>query len=331
MDRITIIGETSMALSIGLALKSANLPNTEIVGSSGDKRVLSTAKDLDAYDKIFTRLGDAIDESKLIVIDIPFSDMRDMLEALGPVVDEGCIITDTSFSKVQVMKWAADILPETVHFVGGHPLMNKPLPSLADANAEIFKGINYCLMPSPSASEDAVKTLANLLEILKAKPLFMDPKEHDSYTSAMEVLPLVLSSAMMSAVSKGESWREMYKLAGSKFSEYSLLAAEDPIDSEAYCLANAEGIIYWLDQMITELYSYRNMIKNEDDELVTSFVQSWENRKKWEIGQVIPSPESTLPTSGEPMAAAFLGDRLLRRFRQVSDNDKTDSWKYIKR
>ena len=166
MDRITIIGETSMALSIGLALKSANLPNTEIVGSSGDKRVLSTAKDLDAYDKIFTRLGDAIDESKLIVIDIPFSDMRDMLEALGPVVDEGCIITDTSFSKVQVMKWAADILPETVHFVGGHPLMNKPLPSLADANAEIFKGINYCLMPSPSASEDAVKTLANLLEIL---------------------------------------------------------------------------------------------------------------------------------------------------------------------
>ena len=159
----------------------------------------------------------------------------------------------------------------------------------------------------------------------------MDPKEHDSYTSAMEVLPLVLSSAMMSAVSKGESWREMYKLAGSKFSEYSLLAAEDPIDSEAYCLANAEGIIYWLDQMITELYSYRNMIKNEDDELVTSFVQSWENRKKWEIGQVIPSPESTLPTSGETMAAAFLGDRLLRRFRQISDNDKTDSWKYIKR
>ncbi len=41
MERITIIGTGVVGMSMGLALKRANLRNTEVVGSSGDRDALS--------------------------------------------------------------------------------------------------------------------------------------------------------------------------------------------------------------------------------------------------------------------------------------------------
>lgn len=328
MERITIIGTSPVGVSMGLALMSARLKNTEIVGTSGDKRALSAAAKMGAYDKTETLLRPAVKGAQLIVLDLPFAEMREMLEAIGPIVDDGCVITDTCSTKVRVKDWADRFLPKGISFVGGHPLIKREHSMLEDATATLFQGAEYCVMPSASADQQSVKTVIGFIELINARPLFQDPHEHDSYVNAMELLPAVMSAAFTTTVSKSESWREMHKLAGDHFAQSARLSSTDPLDNEAACLANSESLVNWIDKFITELYDFRNMIKDDSEDLVQAFISAWEQHGKWEAGAIGRDDSNPLPSSRESMATAFFGERLTKRYSGLTGGEKKDSWVY---
>ena len=328
MERITIIGTSVVGVSIGMALKKANLRNTEIVGSSGDRDALKIAAKAGAYDEDTSNLRNAVRGAQMIIMDSAFTQTRELLEAIAPIVEDGCVITDTCSAKVKSLEWAAELLPRSVDFVGGRPLIKKPSVNLEDASAELLQEAQYCITPGQSASQESVRTVVGMVELIGAKPLFLDAHEHDSYAVAMEVLPTVLSSAFVTATAGSDSWREMHRLAAGTFSEYSRLASEDPLDNEASCYANPNALVHWLDRYITELYAYRNMINDSDDSLVNTFISAWENRAKWDAGAVVNTGENNLPSAGESMANAFFGERLTQRYRQATGSEKKQSWIY---
>ena len=332
MERITIIGTGVVGVSIGLALKRANLRNTEIVGSSGDRDALKIAFKSGAYDEETSNLRNAVRGAQMIVLDSPFTQTRELLDAIAPIVEDGCVITDTCAAKVRAMEWADQLLPGSVSFVSGRPLIRKPYTTLEDASADLFQGAHYCISPSGSADETSVKTVVGMVELIGAKPLFLDPHEHDSYAVAMEVLPTVLSSAFVTTTAGSESWREMHQLAASTFAEYSRLASEDPIDNEASCYTNIEALVHWIDEYITELYTYRNMIRESNDELVDTFIKAWEGRARWDAGAVVDTGENALPTAGQSMATAFFGEKLTQRYQQMTGGDekRKKSWNYLR-
>ena len=330
LERITIIGTSPIGVSIGLALKSANLKNTEIFGTSGDRQALSIAEKRGAYDKTSRLLREAVEGAQLIVLDLPFAEMREMLEAIGSIVDEGCVITDTCSTKVKVEEWAEAFLPKGVSFVGGHPLVKREHNMMDDATATLFTGIEYCVMPGVTADEQSVKTVIGLIEMMNAKPVFLDPHEHDSYMTAMDLLPAVMSSAFTSTMSNSPSWREMHKLTGKNFAQISGLSALDPLDNDTACIANSESLVHWIDQFINELYEFRTKIKDGSEDLVKAFIASWEDHGKWEAGAVVKDDSNRLPTSRESMASAFFGERLSKRYSLLSGGDKKDSWVYKK-
>lgn len=328
MERITIIGTSVVGVSIGMALKKANLRNTEIVGSSGDRDALKIAAKAGAYDEDTSNLRNAVRGAQMIILDSAFTQTRELLEAIAPIVEDGCVVTDTCSAKVKSLEWAAELLPRSVDFVGGRPLIKKPSVNLEDASAELLQEAQYCITPGKSASQESVRTVVGMVELIGAKPLFLDAHEHDSYAVAMEVLPTVLSSAFVTATAGSDSWREMHRLAAGTFSEYSRLASEDPLDNEASCYANPNALVHWLDRYITELYAYRNMINDSDDSLVNTFISAWENRAKWDAGAVVNTGENNLPSAGESMANAFFGERLTQRYRQATGSEKKQSWIY---
>ena len=333
MERIAIIGMGPLGASIGLGLKKAQLANTEIVGSSGDRDALSRAMKMGAVDQTTMSLGAAIDGAQLLILDMPVADMEELLEAIGPILEEGCVVTDTSATKIPVMQWADQHLPRGISFVGGHPLPKKLPQTLDEAEASIFEGVDYCVIPSKSADQRSVRTVVGLVERLGAKPLFLDLHEHDSYAAAMTYLPIVLSSAYVTATTGSEAWRDMHRLAASEFSEFSRFASVDPADNEAACLANPDALVHWLDQMIAELYSYRNQIKERSDMLLEPFIKAWEARARWEAGVVAEDNEPRTPSATESMASALVGTRLVERYREMTNKEKTrkSNLKYVRK
>lgn len=332
MDRITILGMGPVGASIGLALRRAGLTDTQIVGTDGDRDTLSRASKIGAVDRAIGNLRSAVDGAQLVILDTPLADIKKTLEAIGPLLAEGCVVTDTGVAKVPVMQWAESYLPPRTSFVGGRPLPKRRVTTVDDADAALFDGTEYCVIPAESADAESVKTVVGMIETLGARPLFLDAHEHDSYAAAVVGLPLVLSSALVNTVAGSASWREISRVAGPEFQEVSHRAGSDPRDSASACLANRDTLVYWLDQMIAELHSFRDQLKLGDEDLLDRFVRAWEQRAKWEAGTVGEEAGNELPSSSSrTMAETVFGGRLSERYRQITSAGERPQRKYRKR
>ena len=320
--------------SIGLALKRAQLRDLEVVGTSGNGKALSAASKIGAVDSTTGNLRSAITNAGLVVLDTHVSETLEILEAIGPVLDDGCIVTDTSATKAPLVAWAEENLPRGVSFVGGRPMPKTVPDSVEQADPSIFKDTEYCVIPSKTADQASVRTVVGMVERLEAKPLFLDAHEHDSYAAAMTYLPVVVSSAFVTATAGSDSWREMHRLATSEFRHISQLASSDPQDSRDAAMANPETLVHWLDQLITVLYDYRNRVKDGRDELLDSFINAWEAHAKWETGAMDDDEDRVrIPTAGDTMATFLVGGRLAERYREYTQRDKKKkaSWKYLRK
>ena len=332
MDRITILGLGPIGVSIGLALKRAGLKDTEILGTDPDGHAMSRASEMGAIDVASGNLRSAMKDAQLVIMDTPLAETQELLEAIGPILEEGCVVTDTGSVKVQVIEWAESYLARGTSFVGGRPLPSRSVTNAEDADASLFDGTRYCLVSSESTNTEALRTVVGMVEILGAKPLFLDAHEYDSYAAAVVHLPLVLSSALVSSTTSSASWVEMFRLAKSEFEEVSKLADLDPRDNAAACRANPEALIHWLDQVIAELHVYRDEVERGGDELEEKFIDAWEERAKWEADTVVEEGRgASLPGSATSMGGVFLGKRILDRSQRIFDLTKRPKWKYSKR
>lgn len=328
MDRITIIGSGSIGLSMGLGIKSIDLKETELVGTSGDRKWREKATETGAFDSVGGHLGNALDGARLVIIDTPATETKDLMEAIGPVLEQDCRVTNTGLSMVQSLEWAKSLFREDTTFVAGRPLLRAPSADLDAADGSIFQGADYCLAPSPTARPGAVKTIVGLVEALGANPLFLDPQEHDSYTAAVTVVPSLISSALMSMTSESPSWREMSKLVANEFHEMSKLASVDPVELAAEVEANSESVTVWISRMIETLEEYRSLTQGPREQVEEALIRAWEERSRLELGAIVDDDRPHTPSMGESVASMFVGSRLAGRVRDIKDAEKNTPWRY---
>ena len=322
MDRIAIIGTGLIGTSLGLALRRAKVRNVEILGHDREPTNASKARKLGAIDRMAWSIPDAVEGANLVIIAVPVQSVREVLAVAGPLVNEGTIITDTASTKSDVVRWAEEILPSNVHFVGGHPMAGKETPGPDGAEADLFEGAYYCIVPGRRTPRESVRVVADLAQSVGAVPYFLDPQEHDGLVAAVSHLPLVVSAALVNIVSDTPSWREMGKLASSGFRDVSRLASGDPEMARDICLTNQEAIVYWLDEMIGSLTRYKEMIREGGEALDTAFTQAKVTRDKWLRGEFEPGAENEqLPTLNDVVGDFFLGSvgrRLLGQTDEVA-------------
>ena len=320
---------------MGMALMDRRLSNTEIVITSGDRNVVSAASKLGAANRTITSMRNAVEDAHLVILDAPISEMREIMDTIGPYVESGAVVTDTSNVKGPVMKWSEEFLPRDANFIGGFPLLKSTPESIEASSADVFNGAKYTITPTTNSDQQSIRTVVGLVEALRASPMFLDPAEHDSYAAAMHHLPVILSSAFVTATAGSDGWREMHLLAESQFNTFGKHASNDPLDNEALCLANPDSIVHWVDQLILELYNYRNNIKEVDsdggDALLDRFIKAWELRAKWEADAVVPREGAHLPSAGESMMSAMLGEKLAQRIRGAGKDDEERRTTYVRR
>jgi prephenate dehydrogenase len=188
------------------------------------------------------------------------------MEDIAPALPKDCIVTDAGSTKAAVMRWADELLPKHVSFVGGHPMAGKEQTGIEVAEAGLFEGRTYCIVPSVTAREPAVNSVVGLAELVKAVPVFMDAEEHDSYVAAISHLPLVVSTAIFSLARESPAWPEISRLAATGFRDLTRLASGSPEMSHDICCTNRENVLHWLNRMVEELLEYRDLIQSDDEE-----------------------------------------------------------------
>lgn len=308
--RITIVGAGHLGASIGLGLKKAKL-GYEIVGHDKNVGAANKAKQIGAIDKVEWNLINAVEGAGLVILAIPVDAIKPTLEAIAPYLTEGCVVTDTASTKQQVLAWAEAILPRTVNFVGGHPLVAKTDKGTASASADLFAGATYCLMPGAWAKAEAVELLVGLASTLGAKPYFLDAAEHDNFVAAVDHLPILMAAALMNVVAVSPSHRDLRKMSGGDFQQATALAAAEATTTTQICVANREGLVRWLDAYIQELSHLRGLVAAGGPELQPDLEKAADSRALWLSRADDADSEAMRAASdsaGEQMRRFFLGD-----------------------
>src|SRR3990172_7615468 len=131
--RITIIGTGLIGGSIGLALKAAKLEGVEIVGHDRERDSAAKAAKMGAVDRAEHNLPRSVEGAGMVIIATPVLAVRETMELIGQDLGEGAIVTDTASTKAHVMRWAAELLPAGVSFIGGHPIAGKENQGIENA------------------------------------------------------------------------------------------------------------------------------------------------------------------------------------------------------
>jgi prephenate dehydrogenase len=283
--QITIVGLGCIGTSIGLALRQSAEPLL-IVGHDKDPGNAGAAKKLNAVDKTSWNLIGACEAADVVILAIPMTGLEDTLRALALHLKEGCVVTDTASLKGQVVEWADELLPASVNFVGGNPVVvsSGPGPDAADAN--LFKGSLYCITPSPNVHPDAVSLITSLVVLLGGQPYYLDPTEHDGLIAGVEHLPQALALALAQGTMQEAAWREMRKLAGGSFERVTALIGDDPDALGSIFLSNRDNLVRWLDAYAEALKEVRDLIvRGELEPLAQAVDQAVVARHNWHQDQ----------------------------------------------
>lgn len=281
MKRIVIVGLGLIGGSLGLALKHAGLSGAELVGYARNPEVAAKAVKMGAVDRTSDSLASAVDAADVVILAAPAVAMKEIMQKIAPHLKSGCTVTDTASTKAMVMKWAEDYLPASASFIGGHPMAGKESAGLGFAEADLFRGCRYCLVPGRNASRGSTDLLVELVSKTGATPVFMGAPEHDSFVAGISHLPLILSSSLVLTTAQSPAWKQMSRLAAGGYRDVSRLASQDARMNRDICLTNRENILFWIDEFAKEMARFRQLVSEGSDELEKTFLFAQQARKAW--------------------------------------------------
>jgi prephenate dehydrogenase len=270
IERISILGTGLIGGSLGLTWNERR-PDCTIVGHDRPE-VLDRAEARGAIDEKAADPVTAVEGADLVVLATPLATILRLMEAVGDHVPDDAIITDVGSVKRPVLDQAADVLPSSVSFLGGHPMAGAEQAGIDHADALLFENAVYVLCLPDDRDEDALDgplaPAVDLVEATGARPLLLAPDRHDRLVAAVSHLPQLLAVSLVNTVAKADDPDEATNLAldlaGGGFRDMTRIA-DSPFEMWRDILVGNEGAIHdALSSFTRTLRSLRNRLLEDD-------------------------------------------------------------------
>lgn len=320
-QQVTIIGTGLLGSSLGLALKRL-APAPRIVGCDLDGSARREATGKKAVDRATSNVFDAVQGSDLVVIATPVRAIELVLRDIAPALTPGTVVTDTGSTKRQILDWAAELLPDNVSFVGGHPMTGRNTAGTSGAAAELFENAVYCISSPPSADAKAVENIVKMVEAIGSTPYFVEPEEHDGLVASISHLPYLVSTAIMRIAATDRGWREAKTIAAGGFATATHLTDGDPRMFADICLTNREQVARQINRMIDELMDLRDVVERGDEGIYDRFVAARQMHDEWLAGRSADEPSPAYNTADLKPSSLFFPSKLGELLRRGDKSNK---------
>jgi prephenate dehydrogenase len=250
--RVAIAGVGLIGGSIALAIRD-RWPSAHITGIDTPS-VLAHASSSGAIDDGLASVRE-VGAADLVVLAAPVRQNARLLAEMPAPVLHAAVITDVGGTKRDILA-AARRLPPGTRFVGGHPIGGAERGGFGFARRDLFENRPWILTPPPGADDTAVVALRGFVQALGARPVVMDPAEHDRVMAFVSHLPQLAASALMDAVG-GAVARDGLAVAGRGLLDTTRLASSPASVWRDICATNADAISVALDQLIDRLNDLR--------------------------------------------------------------------------
>ena len=275
-QQVTIIGVGLLGGSLGLVLKEQGLAKT-VVGIGRRQVNLELALQVGAIDRFASEPHEAVRDSDLIVLATPVDTYVSHVQRWGQHVPSGAIVTDVGSVKGRLVFDVEAALPSTTCFVGAHPIAGKEKSGVAHATSKLFDGARCIVTPTPHTNADALVKIRCLWEKAGSTVLLMDPMVHDWVLGAVSHLPHIAAFSLMHALQdlqeKTPEALSLLDFSGGGLRDTTRIAASSPEMWRDICLANRENLLTMVEQYITQLQAFKQLLNEQDGAGLTQNIE----------------------------------------------------------
>lgn len=243
LTRVAIIGTGLMGGSLALALMEISAVE-KVTGYDVSVDTRQRARELGVCDSVAETPGEAVEDCDVLFVATPLGSMVNLLDSLAGELRKGVIVSDLGSTKKQITGAIQDVLPEGVHYVGGHPMTGSEQCGVESARAELFMDQYYILTPTVKTDAGAFSSIHRLLTEMGARVISMDPESHDLAMATISHVPHMLALLLMEmAVRQRKNIKNLFTIAAGGFRDMTRIAESNPQMWMDICDENREFIV----------------------------------------------------------------------------------------
>jgi prephenate dehydrogenase len=218
--RVAILGLGLMGGSLALALRGRC---SLLLGSDPDPFTLAAARQLDLFSQLSPDPAEILPQANLIILAAPVGAILELIPQLPRWHPGSAIVLDLGSTKETICQ-ALAALPSRFDALGGHPMCGKETYGLANAEPALYHRAVFALAALPRTSTRARRMAEQLVYVVGAHPLWLEPATHDRWVAASSHLPYLLAVCLALSLPEaatpmvGPGWRSTTRLAASRSS-----------------------------------------------------------------------------------------------------------------
>lgn len=302
----TVIGLGRTGVSIGLAL-GKNQGEIQLTGFDFDHKKIEAAEVQHAFDRVSSKLEDAVKFADLVLIDLPFDEVKGVLTRIAQWMKKDAVVLYFSGLPAKIAGWAKQLLPENVYFVALTPALNpKYIEDIEQSipQADLFENSEILISHLPSLPAKVIQMAADLATLLGATPRFADMVEVDGLQTLAQVLPRIAAAAVMAEVVNEPGWKDASQLAGNDLANATRLMNSILIENQGQVLIeDQENSLRVIVNLQNSLAKLANFIEAGDSQKLQDYLESLRvERENWLNGRknIQPKKKSSVFRRKQP-------------------------------
>ena len=239
-DKVTIIGVGLIGASFSLAMKKNGLCG-KVCGFGRNRENLIRAKEKGMIDSFESDVVSACKGADFIMLSSPVGSFQDIVRKASRSFKKGAVVTDAGSVKGKLVYELEKLMPEGVHYIGGHPIAGSDRSGIDASNEELFRDAKCIITPTENSDAGPLQSVTGLWEALGSEVITMTPEKHDKVYAAVSHLPHLIAYNIMNTVAEIDT--SHLKFCGQGFKDTTRIASSSPELWRDICIMNRENLI----------------------------------------------------------------------------------------
>jgi len=301
-NKVALIGIGLIGSSLARIIRQEKLADTIVINTrSAD--TLARARELKLGDEYNSSAAEAVRDADLVIVCVPVGACGRVAAEIAPALKPGAIVTDVGSTKRSVIEQMNPELPDTVHFIPGHPIAGTEQSGPDAGFPELFRN-RWCILTPIGRSDDvSLDKLTRFWEACGSRVDTMDADHHDKVLAIVSHLPHIIAFNIVGTADDLETVTEseVIKYSASGFRDFTRLAASDPTMWRDICLHNKDAILEMLARFSEDLSALQRAIRWGDGQaLFDLFTRTRAIRRSIiDAGQDVAAPDFGRQASGQ--------------------------------
>ena len=265
MKNVFVIGVGLIGGSFALDIKKQNSECT-IFGIDKNESHLDEALNLGIINEKSS--FEELDKADLVIIAIPVDATLDVLPKVLDKINDNAIVFDVGSTKEDICLKVKNH-PKRRNFLAAHPIAGTEFSGPGAAIQGLYKNKTNIICEVEETAFKLQEKALKLFADLGMRIRYMNPKAHDKHIAYVSHLSHI-SSFMLgkTVIEKEKNERDIFDMAGSGFESTVRLAKSSPAMWAPIFKQNKTNVIETLDEYISNLKHFKQLMENEDFESV---------------------------------------------------------------